>query len=70
MILTEYLTANNLRPSKFAMTMGVPPSTIMRLLKGERSPSLVLLDKIMRATGGAVTPNDFLPAREPQEAAE
>lgn len=60
MTLTEYLAANNLTASAFAERLDVPPSTVIRLIKGERSPRLELLRKIMAATDGEVTPNDFV----------
>lgn len=61
MKLADYLKAENLSPSVFADRLGKPASTITRLLKGERSPNLDLLAEIKTATGGKVTPNDFLP---------
>lgn len=64
MTLAEYLAVNGIKASTFADTISVPPSTVLRLLKGERSPRLELLKKIMEATNGAVTPNDFLSADE------
>jgi transcriptional regulator with XRE-family HTH domain len=63
MNLTAYLEASSLSPSKFAESIGVPASTITRILSGEREPGLGLLKKIHAATNGAVTPNDFLPAQ-------
>lgn len=60
MKLSDYLEINGFRPSQFAKLAGVPPTTIIRLLNGQREPGLPLLTKIMKATNGAVTPNDFL----------
>lgn len=61
MKLKDYLEAYKIRPSSFAADMGVPASTIIRLLNGERpNTSLYLLAKIAEATNGWVTPNDFL----------
>jgi transcriptional regulator with XRE-family HTH domain len=62
MDLLTYIEANGLSPSKFAERVGVPPSTITRVLSGDREPGLGLLKKIHSATNGAVTPNDFLPS--------
>lgn len=61
MTLDRYLEENRLTPSAFARGVPLPPSTITRLLAGERSPSFDLLKSICVATGGRVTPNDFLP---------
>lgn len=60
MNLREYIEANGLSPTKFAKQIGVPTSTITRVIAGHRDPGLDLLRKIHVATEGAVTPNDFL----------
>jgi transcriptional regulator with XRE-family HTH domain len=77
MNLLTYIEAQGISPSKFAERIGVPPSTITRILSGNREPGLGLLKKIHAATDGAVTPNDFLlgpdspaPSPFPKEAAE
>lgn len=62
MTLHEYLAIRDLKPSAFAAELGVPASTITRLINGERSPRLELIGRIQAATGGKVTANDFLPA--------
>jgi putative transcriptional regulator len=64
MTLSEYLAQNSIKVSAFALKVGVPPSTISRVMKRQRDPGLELLAKIMEATDGAVTPNDFLPEQE------
>lgn len=61
MRLDTYLSQQGVRPSTFAAEVGVAPSTITRLLKGERTPGLDLIAKIIRSTNGAVTADDFLP---------
>lgn len=61
MKLATYLQSENLTPNAFAVRLGTPASTVTRLLRGERSPGLDLLTKIKNATGGSVTPDDFLP---------
>ncbi|MEJ0094521.1 MAG: helix-turn-helix transcriptional regulator [Methylocella sp.] len=35
-------------------------ATLSRVERGRQTPSFDLLERIMGATGGAVTPNDFL----------
>jgi transcriptional regulator with XRE-family HTH domain len=67
MTLHEYLSSRDLKPSAFAAEIGVPASTITRILNGERSPGLELMRVIRDKTAGAVTPNDFLPALAPTE---
>jgi transcriptional regulator with XRE-family HTH domain len=62
MTLSEYLAQHSINVSVFAAKVGVPSSTISRVLKRQRDPGLELLAKIREATDGAVTPNDFLPA--------
>lgn len=60
MKLIDYMQNNGLNASAFASKVGVPASTIFRLLKGDRNPGLDLLEKIAKTTEGAVMPNDFL----------
>jgi transcriptional regulator with XRE-family HTH domain len=64
MKLDQYLSETNKRPSAFAAEIGVAPSTITRLLKGERSPRLDLIALIQKGSDGKVTANDFLDAQE------
>ena len=74
MKLNRYLETHRITPAEFARRLDMPASTITRLLSGERSPGLALLQTIHVATGGSVSPNDFLPddvlARVPVAAAE
>lgn len=67
MKLAQYLSQNEIKPSVFAAEIGVAPSTITRLIKGERSPRLDLIRLIREKTGGAVTADDFM--SEPVEVA-
>lgn len=69
MTLAEYLSSNSIKPSNFAASIGVPPSTILRILNRQREPGLDLLRKIMIATDGHVMPNDFVETT-PGEAAQ
>lgn len=64
MKLETYLTENKIKPSAFAAEIGVSPSTITRILNGERSPGLPLVMLIKERTSGAVTPEDFFEAKE------
>ncbi|MFC3133559.1 helix-turn-helix domain-containing protein [Microbaculum marinum] len=70
MTLQEYLTAHEKKPSAFAAEIGVPASTITRILNGTRSPTLALMLRIREGTGGLVTPNDYLPSAEPAPTVE
>lgn len=67
MKLEQYLSETKKRPSVFAAEIGVAPSTITRLLKGERSPRLDLIALIQRGSEGKVTANDFIDAQESAE---
>lgn len=59
MKLAEYLKTENIKPSHLASRLAVSPSTITRLAKERRVPSLDLAKKIAAATGGRVTLDDF-----------
>lgn len=60
MKLADYLSDKKIRPSAFAATLGVPPSTVMRWANGTRLPRLEAVAAIHRATDGAVTAEDFI----------
>ena len=72
MKLDTYLSENKIRPTAFAVNIGVSPSTITRVLKGERSPGFDLVMKIKAATDGAVAADDWYEhiAPAPKAAAE
>ena len=69
MKLETYLQSKDLKPTTFAAEIGVYPSTITRVLRGERFPSLDLGMKIDRATKGKVKPQDWFQATAHQETA-
>ena len=58
MTLAEYLTEHK-TATALAAKVGCEVSTITRIAKGDRSPSLDLAVRIERATGGAVTVADL-----------
>ena len=65
MKLEDWLKANHVTQADFAAAVGVDQATISRLIPAEgkrqrRRPSFDLVEKIMRATDGAVTANDFM----------
>ena len=59
MQLTSYLKLVGIVPSRFALQIGVPASTISRILRGERVPTLATIERIRVATDGAVTAADY-----------
>jgi transcriptional regulator with XRE-family HTH domain len=64
MKLETFLSERNKKPSVFAAEIGVSPSTITRILRGERSPGLDLVMRINAATKGKVKPSDWLVERD------
>lgn len=53
--LANHLIVTGKKPSQLARELDVEPSTITRILKGERRPSPELAQKISNATGISVT---------------
>ncbi|MCA3649846.1 MAG: 3,4-dihydroxy-2-butanone-4-phosphate synthase, partial [Methylobacterium sp.] len=61
MKLENWLKRTGTRRSAFAQAVGLSPASITALCKGGTSwISRETAERIARATGGAVTPNDFL----------
>lgn len=60
MTLEQYLTDTNIKPVAFATSIGVAPSTITRILRGERSPGIDIIAKIKTGTHGKVDFEDWL----------
>lgn len=72
MKLAHYLAEKQATASQFARELGVPVSTVTRLLRGERRPGIELVARISAATNGVVTAEDFFcvaPSPTPQESA-
>ena len=61
MRLTNFLDLPGQNATEIARRCNVAVSTITRVAKGEKKPSLGLIEKIRNATRGAVTADDFLP---------
>jgi len=62
MTLADYIKAKQTTASRLAGEVGVPVSTITRLLRGERKPGIDLVSRIVDATNGEVTAEDFMVA--------
>lgn len=60
MKLEHYIEANGLTHAEFANKIGVTASSVTRYLLGLRTPRKPTLLKIIAATNGMVTANDFL----------
>jgi transcriptional regulator with XRE-family HTH domain len=60
MILYDYLEETRETQSAFGARIGRDRSTVNRLVNGKVRPDWPTLLAILRATGGRVTPNDFL----------
>lgn len=69
MKLLAYLKAKKIKRTDFAAQIGVVPSYVTALCADECWPSKAVAGRIYEATGGAVTPNDFLRPRPSSEAA-
>ena len=60
MKLKDYLREKDITAREFAELIGVDYSTVTRYCAGVRRPEWPILERITVATGGAVTPTDFL----------
>lgn len=58
--MKQYLAKPGITGSALARCMGVSDATISRWASGQQSPAVDALRSLYIATGGAVTPNDFL----------
>lgn len=67
MKLGEWLKAHNVTAPAFAKQIGVDRSNVTRWIAGDVRPGWDLLPKIIEATGGHVTANDFLPEGVPPQ---
>ncbi len=59
MRLEDWLKKEERTVAWFARQIGVPRSTIDRVIREQRSPTHAVMEKIIQATGGEVLPNDF-----------
>jgi DNA-binding transcriptional regulator YdaS (Cro superfamily) len=59
MQLSEWLKRANLSQKGFARVLGVSPACVNRFIKGNREPSIDMIDQIERATNGDVRYDDW-----------
>jgi len=60
MKLAEWINSSGVSARELASRVETTEATISRLRNGRAQPSMELAQRIAHATGGAVTPNDFL----------
>jgi len=61
--LREYRISLGLSQADLAASVGVQKATISRIEKGKRTPSMGLVARIVEASDGALSADDFLPAK-------
>ena len=59
MLLEKYLKEKNITQKKFASLIKISQVHMNRLIKGRRTPSLRVVKRIEKITGGLVTADDF-----------
>ena len=59
MKLREYLDDRKLTAKAFGGSIGVSGHAVLKWIRGERVPRPEIMAKIVKATSGAVQPNDF-----------
>lgn len=62
--LEKYIADQRMTQAEFAEQVGCTQVSVSRWIAGVRMPRRGMLVRIIEATGGAVTANDFLPAPE------
>lgn len=60
MTLSQYLEDKGLSHAEFAKSIGVSQVTVTRWANGQRFPGRREIERIQKATKGAVTANDLL----------
>jgi len=61
MKLRAWLNQQRLTTAEFAKRIDVGQAAVSRYCLDQRMPRRAVMQRIVAATGGAVTPNDFLP---------
>lgn len=67
MTLSEYLASTGETPTDFGKKIEVSSESVSRYRDGERIPAREVMQRIVRETGGKVTPNDFYGVAEPSD---
>ena len=62
--LTRYIETSNVRRTALAKLAGTSRQTIHRIERGEQSPSLDLVSRLIAASGEALKADDFMPQRD------
>lgn len=70
MRLGLWLDSRRIPRAAFARLVGVHPVTVTKWVTGTMLPRPEAMDAILRATDGAVAPNDFYEALKAQAAVE
>jgi transcriptional regulator with XRE-family HTH domain len=63
MTLDSYLKSAGITQAEFAATLGTTQAAVSRYARGLRYPKRATLNRIIAASGGNVTANDFLSSR-------
>jgi len=61
--LKTYRERKGLSLAELAVEAKTTPATLSRIENGKRQPSVTLIKRLIAATGGEVTANDFFPTR-------
>lgn len=67
MRLSDYFASAQVNERAFAALLGVSAKAVRHWVRGDRTPRPEQMQKIIIATKGAVSPNDFLP-KQPEPA--
>ena len=62
MTLDEYLRQQKLTEASFAEVIGSTQQSVHRYRRNTRVPRPAVMERIVAATGGKVSPDDFYPA--------
>lgn len=62
--LTRYRKASNTSAESLARAVGTSRVTIYRIERGQQTPSLHLVQRLVTASNGLLRADDFLPSRQ------
>jgi len=66
--LAEFRTRKGLSKAAIAAKVGISRQSIHRIERGEQTPSLALVRRLVDATDGELRADDFMPPAEPNGA--